>query len=590
MHPSGVVERHAYRPDGLRRERSFPVNGIAEPVVLNEGEEDGQVGITARKMAGTTSYYQVQVVLGSGADQPLSVSLDAGLFTITLGTDSSGNPDATKNTAALVAAALASHPEVSALASGDGSASLTAAEGPYSLGVLTHFLWDGVNVLEEADANLLPAAHYTDYPGEWGGLASMWRDEESHFYGFDLQSSSRILVSVGGDITDSYAYKAFGEQLAAGLTVNPYRYVGEYGYYGDDAFRAYVRARHLDVVTGRWFSRDPIGPSLEFDAYLYASNDPHQWADPSGLRTMYGGVDYEDEEIPESGKEFFAPRVREVLSFDYWRPQFLQEEVTDEELRLILDRLSWLPVVGQPATAAMFVRYLVRGELGAAAGVALWFIPFGKVLRPVGKWLAPATGGARQRIWRFIRALPGTRSRQLLRRPLVRIARLVARPSTIQGWSSREVRQAYLGVLAINDLRRLQRPGFLSFRGVQVRAVHSLDHMPDDDLLLMLRRGTAGTTRPPVAEALDLHHFGQVAPTFYVEIADSRHYTGHLVQHPFGWTAGAGVGSGTPARRQHDRYRVAYWSARAAEELARRCQGVMAWLRGCALKRLGFLR
>ena len=176
-HPSRTVEQHAYRPDGLRRERSFPVNGIAEPVVLNEGEEDGQVGIAARKMNGTTSYYQVQVVLGSGADQPLSVSLDAGLFTITLGTDSSGNPDATKNTAALVAAALASHPEVSALASGDGSASLTAAEGPYSLGVLTHFLWDGVNVLEEADANLLPAAHYTDYPGQWGGLASMWRDE-----------------------------------------------------------------------------------------------------------------------------------------------------------------------------------------------------------------------------------------------------------------------------------------------------------------------------------------------------------------------------------------------------------------------------
>ena len=210
-HPSRTVEQHAYRPDGLRRERSFPVNGIAEPVVLNEGEEDGQVGITARKMAGTTSYYQVQVVLGSGADQPLSVSLDAGLFTITLGTDGSGSPDNTKNTAALVAATLASHPEVSALANGDGSASLTAAEGPYSLGVLTHFVWDGQNVLEEADANLLPAAHYTDYPGQWGGLASMWRGDESHFYGFDMQSSSRILVSVGGVVTDSYAYKAFGE-------------------------------------------------------------------------------------------------------------------------------------------------------------------------------------------------------------------------------------------------------------------------------------------------------------------------------------------------------------------------------------------
>ncbi len=146
------------------------------------------------------------------------------------------------------------------------------------------FVRDGENVLIETDANLVTQAHYTDSPGEWGGLSSARRGSTSSFYGFDQQSNSRILVSIGGNITDSYLYKAFGEELAvSGTTVNPMRYGGLVGYYRDISSRLYVRTRHLQTDLGRWMSRDPIGfDGGDFNLYRYVGSNPVLYFDPNG--------------------------------------------------------------------------------------------------------------------------------------------------------------------------------------------------------------------------------------------------------------------------------------------------------------------
>ena len=147
------------------------------------------------------------------------------------------------------------------------------------------FVRDGQNVLIETDANLITQAHYTDSPGEWDGLASERRGSTSNFYGFDQQSNSRILVSIGGNITDGYLYKAFGEELlVSGTTVNPLRFGGEVGYYRDIASRLYVRARHLRTDLGRWMSRDPIGFKGGWHLYQYVVNAPVLFTDPTGLQ------------------------------------------------------------------------------------------------------------------------------------------------------------------------------------------------------------------------------------------------------------------------------------------------------------------
>ncbi|HEV2474037.1 MAG TPA: RHS repeat-associated core domain-containing protein, partial [Chthonomonadales bacterium] len=147
------------------------------------------------------------------------------------------------------------------------------------------FVRDGQNVLIETDGSGVTQAHYTDYPGMRGGLAPQRRGTASSFYGFDNQQSCRVLVSVGGLVTDSCSFKAFGDELAAGSgATTATRYVGVYGYYRDIPNRAYLRARHSQELSGRWISRDPhhIG-RLGGQRYLYAGNQPMHLLDPTGL-------------------------------------------------------------------------------------------------------------------------------------------------------------------------------------------------------------------------------------------------------------------------------------------------------------------
>src|SRR5205085_6450671 len=118
------------------------------------------------------------------------------------------------------------------------------------------------------------------------GPSSLRQSGTSSFLGFDLQSSVRILVSVGGIVTDRYTYKAFGEELEiSGITRNPLRYQGMTGYYRDTTERLYVKARHLNTLLGRWISRDPIGfKGGTSNLYEYVANNPVTLNDPSGLK------------------------------------------------------------------------------------------------------------------------------------------------------------------------------------------------------------------------------------------------------------------------------------------------------------------
>src|SRR5580700_229946 len=75
---------------------------------------------------------------------------------------------------------------------------------------------------------------YTDYPGMWGRLTSQRSSAGvSSFYVPDMSGNMRLLVaSDGATVTDTYAYRAFGDSLnVTGFTNNPYRYGGRDGCY-----------------------------------------------------------------------------------------------------------------------------------------------------------------------------------------------------------------------------------------------------------------------------------------------------------------------------------------------------------------------
>jgi RHS repeat-associated protein len=122
----------------------------------------------------------------------------------------------------------------------------------------------------------------------WGRLTSQRSSAGvSSFYVPDMSGNMRLLVASDGvTVTDTYAYRAFGDSLnVTGSTNNPYRYGGRDGYYYEKLALEYVRARWRDIVKAGWISRDPTRTHDRGDLnlYMYVGNNPVILVDPGGL-------------------------------------------------------------------------------------------------------------------------------------------------------------------------------------------------------------------------------------------------------------------------------------------------------------------
>ncbi len=127
---------------------------------------------------------------------------------------------------------------------------------------------------------------YRAFGTEWQSGNGSWNSYRYvGQYGYDSQSSTRQLTNASGTVTDNYAYRAFGPEWQSGNgSRNSYRYVGQYGYYRDSTAMQYVRARYLDVQAGRWVSRDPLEfEGDDWNLYRYVGNVVVSRMDASGL-------------------------------------------------------------------------------------------------------------------------------------------------------------------------------------------------------------------------------------------------------------------------------------------------------------------
>ncbi|MCL4202817.1 MAG: hypothetical protein KJ000_09990 [Pirellulaceae bacterium] len=128
----------------------------------------------------------------------------------------------------------------------------------------TKFLWDVNNYLAETDADDDIQAVYTNEPQPYGNLISQYRKGPTiwlpSYYQYDALGATRVLTNDAGDMTDTYLYDAWGNELAVtGTTVTPFGWVGQVGYYWDEGTGTfYIRARVYEPVTGRWMSQDPL--------------------------------------------------------------------------------------------------------------------------------------------------------------------------------------------------------------------------------------------------------------------------------------------------------------------------------------------
>ena len=158
-------------------------------------------------------------------------------------------------------------------------------------GVTTNYLVDQnrpyAQVLAELDDAGISEISYT-YGDD---LVSQTRSGQRHYYLYDGLGSTRGLSDLSGNVTDSYAYKAFGELVSqVGSTENSYQFAGEQ--FDGDLDQYYLRARYYDQGKGRFtqqdvwsgYSHDPI----TLNKYLYANASPVIYTDPSGYAANLG--------------------------------------------------------------------------------------------------------------------------------------------------------------------------------------------------------------------------------------------------------------------------------------------------------------
>ena len=151
---------------------------------------------------------------------------------------------------------------------------------------ITKYVWDAVFdcVTHELDENNNVKAEYHNEPQQYGGVLSQRRGTTSHYHHHDALGSTRFLTDSSGNVTDTYLNDAWGNLVAStGTTVNPFKWVGKYGYYTDDTTaQVYVRARMYQRTVARWVSADPIQFVDGMNTYSYVLNRGLVFTDSSG--------------------------------------------------------------------------------------------------------------------------------------------------------------------------------------------------------------------------------------------------------------------------------------------------------------------
>jgi RHS repeat-associated protein len=122
-----------------------------------------------------------------------------------------------------------------------------------------------------------------------GNVLAVEQSGVPHWYHVDRLGSTRALTNASETVTDTYTYDAWGSVAASsGSTPNPFRYVGQLGYYDDsDAGLMLLWARYYDTDAGRFAAADPLKDGT--NCYVYAGDCPTVQVDPAGLKRTFAG-------------------------------------------------------------------------------------------------------------------------------------------------------------------------------------------------------------------------------------------------------------------------------------------------------------
>jgi RHS repeat-associated protein len=126
--------------------------------------------------------------------------------------------------------------------------------------------------------------YYVREPG--GLLIARVSGTDMSYYHFDSLGSTRLLTDADGDVTDKYAYDAYGSLIShdelAGSVDQPYQYVGQLGYYAHwqepEFGLMQLGVRFYDAAMGRFTQHG--------SPYTYSASNPVSIASADGTATV----------------------------------------------------------------------------------------------------------------------------------------------------------------------------------------------------------------------------------------------------------------------------------------------------------------
>jgi RHS repeat-associated protein len=159
------------------------------------------------------------------------------------------------------------------------------------------FVYDGMLVLQERDADNTPLVTYTrrldlsgsrQVAGGIGGLLARTDANGTAYYRSDGAGNVTALMDAQQHIVARYLYDPFGRQLGQWgelAAANRYRFSSKEVHLQSGLY--YYGFRHYDPNLQRWLSGDPLGEAGGINLYGFVGNSPLNLVDPFGLEITY---------------------------------------------------------------------------------------------------------------------------------------------------------------------------------------------------------------------------------------------------------------------------------------------------------------
>ena len=166
----------------------------------------------------------------------------------------------------------------------------------------TRYVFDlAGNIIEEHDAERLTRYVFRNNKH----LAKITPDGKTYYYGTDNLGSTTVLFDEDGNVVWKGEISAFGdvvlgEWIGEELFDERVRFTGKD--YDEVTGLYYFNARWYDPQLGRFTSEDPVRDGMNW--YVYVSNNPLKFVDPTGLEEAYFLYTYKDTEYDQKLKSY----------------------------------------------------------------------------------------------------------------------------------------------------------------------------------------------------------------------------------------------------------------------------------------------